>query len=89
MSEYRHVEKPFLDQLAALGWATIEQGHGSIQYTNSKRHFYQCIKKCSKKCLTLIRLISIIIPVPARPRSFRGYAKMWRVFLFKEILYKV
>ncbi len=25
MSEYRHVEKPFLDQLAALGWSVIAQ----------------------------------------------------------------
>ena len=28
MSEYLHVEKPFLDQLAALGWTVIDQGHG-------------------------------------------------------------
>jgi len=26
MSEYLHVEKPFLDQLAALGWTAIDQG---------------------------------------------------------------
>lgn len=25
MSEYSHVEKPFLDQLAALDWTVIEQ----------------------------------------------------------------
>jgi type I restriction enzyme R subunit len=30
MSEYLHVEKPFLDQLAALGWTVIDQGHGAI-----------------------------------------------------------
>jgi type I restriction enzyme R subunit len=30
MSEYFHVEKPFLDQLAALGWKVIDQGHGCI-----------------------------------------------------------
>lgn len=30
MSEYLHVEKPFLDQLGALGWAVIDQGHGFI-----------------------------------------------------------
>ncbi|MFA7280136.1 MAG: HsdR family type I site-specific deoxyribonuclease [Sterolibacterium sp.] len=30
MSEYRHVEKPFLDQLAALGWTVIDQGQGFI-----------------------------------------------------------
>ena len=30
MSEYFHVEKPFLDQLAALGWTAIDQGHGFI-----------------------------------------------------------
>jgi type I restriction enzyme, R subunit len=30
MSEYFHVEKPFLDQLATLCWAVIDQGHGLI-----------------------------------------------------------
>ena len=30
MSEYLHVEKPFLDQLAALGWKVIDQGQGFI-----------------------------------------------------------
>ena len=30
MSEYFHVEKPFLDQLATLGWTVIDQGHGLI-----------------------------------------------------------
>lgn len=30
MSEYLHVEKPFLDQLAALGWKVIDQGYGMI-----------------------------------------------------------
>jgi len=30
MSEYRHVEKPFLDQLAALGWQVVDQGQGFI-----------------------------------------------------------
>ena len=30
MSEYLHVEKPFLDQLATLGWTVIDQGHGMI-----------------------------------------------------------
>jgi type I restriction enzyme R subunit len=30
MSEYLHVEKPFLDQLAALGWEVIDQGFGSV-----------------------------------------------------------
>ena len=30
MSEYLHVEKPFLDQLAALGWQVIDQGQGFI-----------------------------------------------------------
>jgi type I restriction enzyme R subunit len=28
MSEYSFVEKPFLDQLAALGWTVIDQGPG-------------------------------------------------------------
>lgn len=30
MSEYLHVEKPFLDQLAALGWEVIDQGCGGV-----------------------------------------------------------
>jgi len=30
MSEYHHVEKPFLDQLAALGWTAVDQGQGFI-----------------------------------------------------------
>ncbi|MCC6489644.1 MAG: type I restriction endonuclease subunit R [Candidatus Hydrogenedentes bacterium] len=30
MSEYFHVEKPFLDQLAELGWTVIDQGHGQV-----------------------------------------------------------
>lgn len=30
MSEYIHVEKPFLEQLAALGWTVIDQGVGII-----------------------------------------------------------
>ncbi|MGA2400546.1 MAG: type I restriction endonuclease subunit R [Syntrophobacteraceae bacterium] len=30
MSEYHHVEKPFLDQLAALGWKVIDQWQGFI-----------------------------------------------------------
>ena len=30
MSEYLHVEKPFLDQLAALGWTVIDQRQGFI-----------------------------------------------------------
>lgn len=30
MSEYLHVEKPFLDQLEALGWTVIDHGQGVI-----------------------------------------------------------
>jgi type I restriction enzyme R subunit len=30
MSEYLHVEKPFLNQLAELGWTVIDQGQGMI-----------------------------------------------------------
>jgi type I restriction enzyme R subunit len=30
MSEYLHVEKPFLDQLAALSWTVVNQGHQVI-----------------------------------------------------------
>src|SRR5580704_6950190 len=39
MSEYLHVEKPFLSQLAALGWTVIDQGHSFIPSdpTNSLR----------------------------------------------------
>lgn len=32
MSEYLHVEKPFLDQLAALGWNVVDQGNGLIPF---------------------------------------------------------
>jgi len=30
MSEYIHVEKPFLDQLGALGWKIVNQRRGMI-----------------------------------------------------------
>ena len=30
MSEYLQVEKPFLDQLAALGWEVVDQGVGGV-----------------------------------------------------------
>lgn len=30
MNEYLHVEKPFLDRLAGLGWRVIDQGQGVI-----------------------------------------------------------
>jgi len=30
MSEYLHVEKPFLDQLKELGWTVVDQGQGFI-----------------------------------------------------------
>src|ERR1700691_1628636 len=30
MSEYLHVEKPFLDQLGTLGWTVVDQGQGII-----------------------------------------------------------
>ena len=36
MSEYLHVEKPFLDQLAVLDWTVIDQGHGMIPTDPSK-----------------------------------------------------
>lgn len=29
-SEYLHVERPFLTQLAALGWTALDQGAGVI-----------------------------------------------------------
>ena len=36
MSEYLHVEKTFLDQLAGLGWVVIDQGVGVIPSDPSK-----------------------------------------------------
>lgn len=30
MSEYLHVEKPFLDQFATLGWMVVDQGQGFV-----------------------------------------------------------
>ncbi len=36
MSEYLHVEKPFLDQLGALGWTVVDQGQGFIPSDPSK-----------------------------------------------------
>lgn len=30
MSEYLHVEKPFLEQLGALGWQVVDQGQTCI-----------------------------------------------------------
>lgn len=36
MSEYLHVEKPFLQQLAALGWKVTDQGQGFIPSDPSK-----------------------------------------------------
>lgn len=43
MSEYLHVEKPFLDQLAALGWTIVDQGCGMIPTdpTASLRHSFR------------------------------------------------
>lgn len=43
MSEYLHVEKPFLDQLATLGWTAIDQGQGCIPSdpTVSLRHNFR------------------------------------------------
>jgi type I restriction enzyme R subunit len=38
MSEYFHVEKPFLDQLAALGWKIVDQGHGFIPSDPTASH---------------------------------------------------
>ena len=42
MSEYTYVEKPFLDQLQALGWQVIDHGEGvptnpAISYRTSFR----------------------------------------------------
>ena len=36
MSEHLHVEKPFLQQLSALGWKVIDQGQGFIPSDPSK-----------------------------------------------------
>ena len=58
MSEYTYVEKPFLDQLAALGWGVIDHGEGipgdpTISYRTSFREvtlkgvFKQSVKAVS------------------------------------------
>lgn len=36
MSEYLHVEKPFLDQLAGLGWEVIDQGCDGVPVDSEK-----------------------------------------------------
>jgi type I restriction enzyme R subunit len=36
MSEYLHVEKPFLDQLSALGWTVVDHGQGVVPSDPSK-----------------------------------------------------
>lgn len=36
MSEYLHVEKPFLDQLGPLGWTIIDQGQGFVPSDSAK-----------------------------------------------------
>ena len=38
MSEYRFVEKPFLDHLASLGWKVIPQGCGGILQRGCLEH---------------------------------------------------
>jgi type I restriction enzyme R subunit len=46
MSEYLHVEKPFLDQLRHLGWDVIDQGNGTIPMDPSpslRTHFRELI----------------------------------------------
>ncbi|MEO8342252.1 MAG: HsdR family type I site-specific deoxyribonuclease [Gallionella sp.] len=46
MSEYLHVEKTFLDQLAELGWTVIDQGSGVIPTDPSKSlrdSFRECL----------------------------------------------
>mgnify|MGYP005846373887 CR=1 FL=1 len=46
MSEYLHVEKPFLDQLSALGWTVVDQGNFGIPSDPAKslrRHFREWI----------------------------------------------
>ena len=46
MSEYLHVEKPFLDQLEALGWTVVDQGHGIIPSdpaTSLRGSFRECL----------------------------------------------
>lgn len=46
MSEYLHVEKPFLDQLETLGWTVIDQGHGLIPSdptASLRQSFRECL----------------------------------------------
>lgn len=52
MSEYTYVEKPFLDQLVALGWQVIDHGEGvpgdpTISYRTSFREV--TLKACSNR----------------------------------------
>ena len=39
MTEYSYVEKPFLDQLAALGWETFGSEPRSSTASQERRHF--------------------------------------------------
>jgi type I restriction enzyme R subunit len=45
MSEYLHVEKPFLDQLSSLGWTVIDQGQGLIP-TNPADSLRASFREC-------------------------------------------
>ncbi len=59
MSEYNFVEKPFLDQLAALGWDIIDQGQGiPTDPTKSKRDTFRevALKDVFKNSIRAINL---------------------------------
>jgi type I restriction enzyme R subunit len=45
MSEYDYIEKPFLDQLAALGWQVLDQGSGIPQdpAASHRTHFREVL----------------------------------------------
>ena len=48
MSEYSFVEKPFLDQLDALGWQVIDQGRQELGFGGGLLHKRRKIRVISQ-----------------------------------------
>jgi len=60
MSEYSTVEKPFLDQLSALGWTVIDQGSGIPSDPSKSRRasFRECVlKEDFKRAVTALNTL--------------------------------